>query len=99
MRGRGVPRLNQIDIHVICSTVKDFLRWLQEPLVTYSLWKDFVAAVEAKDIQDITPALYQVVSELPQPNRDTLAYMVLHLKRLVFVSISFCRHLTNPLFM
>ena len=32
------------DIHVVCGCVKDFLRGLKEPLVTYALWKDFVNA-------------------------------------------------------
>ncbi|KRT82480.1 C1 domain containing protein, partial [Oryctes borbonicus] len=73
LRGKGVPNLNQVDVHVICGTVKDFLRSLSEPLVSYSLWPEFVKAVHAKDVQDVAPALYQVISELPQPNRDTLA--------------------------
>ncbi|GJQ77209.1 hypothetical protein Trydic_g14879 [Trypoxylus dichotomus] len=81
LRGKGVPNLNQIDVHVICGAVKDFLRSLSEPLVTYALWPEFVRAVQAKEEQDIAPALYQIISELPQPNRDTLAYMILHLKR------------------
>lgn len=54
---------------------------LTEPLVTYGRWKDFVHAVKAQDQQDIVPALIQCVSELPQPNRDTLAYMMLHLQK------------------
>ncbi|XP_063925779.1 rac GTPase-activating protein 1-like isoform X2 [Zophobas morio] len=82
LRGKGSPCLNQIDVHVICGTVKDFLRSLHEPLVTYGLWKKFVQAVETSDPIDVRPALYQVISELPQPNRDTLAYMMLHLQRI-----------------
>jgi len=32
--------------------------------------------------------LYQAISELPQPNRDTLAYIILHLQRLfLFLSV------------
>ncbi|XP_066251878.1 rac GTPase-activating protein 1-like [Euwallacea similis] len=81
LRGRGSPSLTQIDIHVICGCVKEFLRSLNEPLVTNALWADFTSAVEAKDPQDIAPALYQCISELPQPNRDTLAYMTLHLQK------------------
>jgi Rac GTPase-activating protein 1 len=81
LKGKGSPCLNQIDVHVICGTVKDFLRSLHEPIVTYHLRKKFVHAVEAKDPIDVQPALFQVVSELPQPNRDTLAYMILHLQR------------------
>lgn len=36
-------------------------------------------------VQDATDAeseLYQAVSELPRPNRDTLAYMILHLQKI-----------------
>lgn len=32
------------DIHVICGCLKDFLRGLKEPLVTFKLWKTFVHA-------------------------------------------------------
>ncbi|ENN72549.1 hypothetical protein HUJ04_001171 [Dendroctonus ponderosae] len=81
LKGRGYPSIVQTDIHVLCGCVKDFLRMLTEPLVTYGRWKDFVHAVEAKDQQDVVPALIQCVSELPQPNRDTLAYMMLHLQK------------------
>ncbi|XP_018567297.1 rac GTPase-activating protein 1-like [Anoplophora glabripennis] len=80
--GRGSPNLKEIDIHVICGCVKIFLRSLTDPLITYKLWNDFVQAVEAKDERDIVPTLYQVISELPQPNRDTLAYMILHLQKI-----------------
>jgi len=40
--------------------------------------------------------LYQAISELPQPNRDTLAYIILHLQRsFLFLSVPlFCFHLT-----
>ncbi|KAJ8914407.1 hypothetical protein NQ315_017501 [Exocentrus adspersus] len=82
LRGRGSPSLRDVDIHVICGCVKDFLRSLNEPLVTYKLWNDFVQAVETKDEHDIIPTLHQTISELPQPNRDTLAYMILHLQKI-----------------
>ena len=32
------------DIHVVCGLLKDFLRKLSEPLVTYNLWSTFVDA-------------------------------------------------------
>ena len=45
LRGRGTPNLSNInDINVVCGCIKDFLRGLKEPLITYSLWNDFVEA-------------------------------------------------------
>ena len=32
------------DIHAVCGLLKDFLRKLAEPLVTYELWSAFVDA-------------------------------------------------------
>lgn len=79
LRGKGSPNLRDVDIHVICGTVKDFLRYLHEPLITFTLWPRFVKCVEG-DQENITAGLYPLISELPQPNRDTLAYMMLHLR-------------------
>lgn len=81
LSARIPPSLKEIDIHVICGCLKDFLRSLSEPLITYALWKDFVQAVQAKDPQDTLPALYQAISELPQPNRDTLVHIMQHLRK------------------
>ena len=33
------------------------------------------------DVDDSITAMYQAVSELPSANRDTLAYVILHLQR------------------
>ncbi|XP_069683890.1 rac GTPase-activating protein 1 [Periplaneta americana] len=81
LRGKGVPNLSKVDIHVICGAIKDFLRSLSEPLVTHSLWQDFVKAAENVYAEDGRAAMYQAVCELPQPNRDTLAYLIMHLQR------------------
>ncbi|XP_076167684.1 rac GTPase activating protein tumbleweed [Ptiloglossa arizonensis] len=81
LKGKGAPNLSDIDIPTICSTLKDFLRSLREPLITVGLWADFVRATTITDKQDADAALYQAISELPQPNRDTLAFLVLHLQR------------------
>lgn len=97
LRGKGSPSLANVDIHVICGTVKDFLRSLQDSLIPYNQSKEFLRAIEAKDPQDIYPALYQVISVLPQPNRDTLAYLMLHLNRFVF-RVSKCTDISKAFF-
>lgn len=81
LKGKGAPNLSKVDIATICSTLKDFLRSLKEPIITVGLWADFVRAVALSDKQDSDAALYQAISELPQPNRDTLAFLILHLQR------------------
>jgi Rac GTPase-activating protein 1 len=81
LRGRGVPNLSDIDIHTVCCTIKDFLRSLLEPLVTPTLRQDFVNAALTSDPDDARAAMIQAISELPQPNRDTLAFLILHLQR------------------
>lgn len=81
LRGKGVPNLSKIDIHVVSGAIKDFLRSLNEPLVTYTLWHDFVKAAEISDPDDARAAMFQAISELPQPNRDTLAFLIMHLQR------------------
>lgn len=77
-----LPDLRKVDdIHVVCGLLKDFLRNLAEPLVTYDLWSNFVDAANKTDEDDSASATYQAVSELPQANRDTLAYLILHLQK------------------
>lgn len=69
------------DIHVLSGTLKDFLRKLAEPLVTFKLHSKFMEAADINDIDDSLTAIYQAISELPMANRDTLAYIILHLQR------------------
>lgn len=70
-----------MDVHVICGALKDFLRSLKEPIITHLLWKDFVNAANEPETEDSTSNLYQAITELPQPNRDTLAWIIVHLQK------------------
>lgn len=45
IRGKALPPLNKIeDIHVVTGALKDFLRNLPEPLLTFHLNKAFMEA-------------------------------------------------------
>ncbi|KAG0419850.1 hypothetical protein HPB47_003844 [Ixodes persulcatus] len=79
LRGKGIPNLSKADIHAICGVLKDFLRSLRETLICKSTWRQFVKAAEMEPGNRVW-ATWQAVTQLPQPNRDTLAALVLHLQ-------------------
>nr|XP_057908400.1 rac GTPase-activating protein 1 [Doryrhamphus excisus]XP_057908401.1 rac GTPase-activating protein 1 [Doryrhamphus excisus] len=82
LRSKTVPVLSKVeDIHAITGLLKDFLRNLKEPLLTFHLNGQFMDAAEVSDDDNSTALMYQTVGVLPQANRDTLAFLVLHLQR------------------
>ncbi|KAK3108558.1 hypothetical protein FSP39_010635 [Pinctada imbricata] len=92
LKGKGVPNLSHIDdINVVCGCLKDFLRGLKEPLITYGLWQEFVHAAENRDPAMGISETYQAVSKLPSANKDTLAFLILHL-----IKVSECKECKMP---
>ncbi|KAK7884933.1 hypothetical protein WMY93_028056 [Mugilogobius chulae] len=82
LRSKTVPVLSKVDdIHAITGLLKDFLRNLKEPLLTFRLNQPFMDAAEISDDDNSIALMYQTIGNLPQPNRDTLAFLVLHLQR------------------
>ncbi|KAM3872549.1 rac GTPase-activating protein 1 [Diretmus argenteus] len=82
LRGKTVPLLSKVDdIHAITGLLKDFLRNLKEPLVTFRLNRAFMDAAEVADDDNSIALIYQTISDLPQANRDTLAFLAIHLQR------------------
>ncbi|XP_058498577.1 rac GTPase-activating protein 1 [Solea solea] len=82
LRSKNIPVLSKVDdIHAITGLLKDFLRNLKEPLLTFRLNHAFMDAAEVSDDDNSIALMYQTVGDLPQPNRDTLAFLVLHLQR------------------
>ncbi|XP_062434884.1 rac GTPase-activating protein 1-like [Rhea pennata] len=69
------------DVHVLCGVLKDFLRGLREPLLTLRLRPAFLQAADVPDEAACGAALRHLVSQLPPANRDTLAFLMLHLQR------------------
>ncbi|XP_073401544.1 rac GTPase-activating protein 1-like [Dendrobates tinctorius] len=71
------------DIHAVCGVLKDFLRNLSEPLLTFSLHSQFLDAADILNENDSKSEMCQAVQELPPANRDTLAFLILHLYRVM----------------
>ncbi|XP_040214058.1 rac GTPase-activating protein 1-like [Rana temporaria] len=76
-------QLSKEDIHTVCSVLKDFLRSLLEPLLTFSLHVQFLEAADILNENDSKTEICQAVQDLPPANRDTLAFLILHLYRVM----------------
>ncbi|XP_040885333.1 rac GTPase-activating protein 1 [Toxotes jaculatrix] len=71
------------DVHVLCGLLKDFLRKLREPLITFRLHRTFMEASELPNEDGSSAVICQAIAELPTANRDTLAFLMLHLHKVM----------------
>lgn len=85
LKGKGIPNLNKYDIHAVCGCIKDFLRSLQEPLIGKWFWRDFALASDISDRTQRHAEIDRIIHDLPPSNQDTLAFVILHLQRYVFL--------------
>ncbi|XP_075934469.1 rac GTPase-activating protein 1-like [Anarhichas minor] len=84
LQGRTPLMLSKVhDVHVLCGLLKDFLRKLEEPLIPFRLHKTFMEASELTDEDNCIAIMYQAIAELPKVNRDTLAFLMLHLQKVM----------------
>ncbi|XP_078141604.1 unconventional myosin-IXb isoform X7 [Centroberyx gerrardi] len=73
--------LEDYPIHTVTGLVKQWLRELPDPLMTFIHYNDFLRAVELPDKQEQLHAIYKVLEELPTANFNTLERLVFHLVR------------------
>ncbi|XP_070700770.1 unconventional myosin-IXb [Pempheris klunzingeri] len=73
--------LDNYPMHTITGLVKRWLRELPDPLMTFSLYNDFLHAVELPEKADRIRAVYQKLDELPPANYNTLERLIFHLVR------------------
>ncbi|XP_032993411.1 rho GTPase-activating protein 9 [Lacerta agilis] len=71
------------DVHVVTGALKLFFRELPEPLVPYSLFDEFVACVKLSEPKEKVSKLAGLIQSLPQPNQDTLHYLLKHLRKVM----------------
>ncbi|KAG9467766.1 hypothetical protein GDO78_014363 [Eleutherodactylus coqui] len=76
-------QLAKEDIHTVCGVLKDFLRNLSEPLLTFALHSQFLEAADILDVCESKREICQTVHALPSANKDTLAFLILHLYRVM----------------
>eukprot|EP00092_Neocalanus_flemingeri_P094642 GFUD01120351.1.p1 GENE.GFUD01120351.1~~GFUD01120351.1.p1 ORF type:complete len:280 (-),score=61.31 GFUD01120351.1:125-964(-) len=71
--------LSDLDIHVVCGTLKDFLRSLKDPLIPNAMWKSVTETALNSDSEDF----YKVVSRLPKTNLRCLIFFITHLQKVM----------------
>uniref|UniRef100_A0A8D0CJE3 Rho GTPase activating protein 42a n=1 Tax=Scleropages formosus TaxID=113540 RepID=A0A8D0CJE3_SCLFO len=67
------------DNKTITSGLKNYLRCLSEPLMTYKLHKDFIVAVKSDDQNYRVQAVHALVHKLPDKNKEMLDILIKHL--------------------
>ncbi|KAM9359697.1 rho GTPase-activating protein 42 [Symphorus nematophorus] len=67
------------DNKTITSGLKNYLRCLSEPLMTFKLHKDFIMAVKSDDQNYRVCAVHALVHKLPDRNKEMLELLIKHL--------------------
>lgn len=73
--------LEDYPIHTVTGLVKQWLRELPDPLMTFTHYNDFLHAVDLPEKQEQLHAIYKGLDELPTANYNTLERLVFHLVR------------------
>ncbi|XP_077467257.1 rho GTPase-activating protein 42 isoform X2 [Stigmatopora argus] len=67
------------DNKTITSGLKNYLRCLSEPLMTFKLHKDFIMAAKSDDQNYRVCAVHSLVHKLPDKNKEMLEMLIQHL--------------------
>ncbi|KAM6168714.1 unconventional myosin-IXb isoform 2-T2 [Erethizon dorsatum] len=78
-------RLEDFPIHAITGVLKQWLRELPEPLMTFAQYGDFLRAVELPEKQEQLAAIYTVLEHLPKANHDSLERLIFHLVKVALL--------------
>ncbi|NXT03061.1 MYO9B protein, partial [Jacana jacana] len=78
-------KLENYPIHTITGILKQWLRELPDPLMTFAQYSDFLRAVELPEKQEQLCAIYSVLEQLPQANHNTLERLIFHLVKVALI--------------
>lgn len=76
---KGVPNLSDVDIHVLCGYLKDLIRTQKNHIISQNNFSKLANAL--KENGEVCEEFCQIVNELPQTNRNILAFLILHLQK------------------
>ncbi|XP_066432644.1 rho GTPase-activating protein 17 isoform X2 [Eleutherodactylus coqui] len=70
------------DPHAVAGALKSYLRELPEPLMTFALYDEWIAAGNIQDQNTKLQSLWVVCQKLPKPNFENFRYLVKFLAKL-----------------
>nr|XP_019934619.1 PREDICTED: unconventional myosin-IXa-like isoform X2 [Paralichthys olivaceus] len=74
--------LDDYNIHVIASVLKQWLRDLPSPLMTFELYEEFLRAMGQQDKREVIQGVYSVIDQLSRTHLSTLERLIFHLVRI-----------------
>ena len=80
---KGAPDLRPFSTSQLCGVIRSFLRMLDEPLITVTLWRHFARVAETKGKNERIRLLEDTLDQLLPPNRDTIAFIMKHLQNVL----------------
>ncbi|KAI8843180.1 hypothetical protein BJ741DRAFT_660220 [Chytriomyces cf. hyalinus JEL632] len=69
------------DVNVITGVLKSYFRELQNPLIPYTVYEQFISSSKIGDYNDRLIALKTLVQQLPPCNYNVLSYLLKHLRK------------------
>ncbi|KAM8861780.1 unconventional myosin-IXAa-like isoform 1-T1 [Synchiropus picturatus] len=79
----GSVNLDEYNIHVIASVLKQWLRDLPSPLMTFELYEEFLRAIGQSNKSEVIHGVYSVIEQLSRTHLSTLERLIFHLIRIV----------------
>ena len=67
------------DVHVLTGSLKLFFRELKEPLIPFKQLETALHATDKPSRKDRIKDFQKLVKSLPEPNYDTLKFLLQHL--------------------
>ncbi|KAJ3198711.1 Rho GTPase-activating protein 9 [Entophlyctis luteolus] len=79
--GENVDLSAESDINVITGLLKSYFRELQNPLIPFEFYDQFIASSKLEDYNERLIQLKNLIQALPKSNYDVLSYLLHHLRR------------------
>lgn len=70
------------EVHVVTAVLKLYLRELPEPLLGFKLYDEWINATNIRDHDQKLNALWVVLQQLPEANKNNLRYLICFLSKL-----------------